>query len=120
MRIMKSRNSHYCNKFNFLIFVFALVICFMVSSCKPESKEAISVSDGFAKPLEDAININTASAAELEKIPYIGEKLALKIVEYREKHGRFRKPEHLMLIQGISDKKFRQISNMVKVDRDLK
>ena len=88
----------------------------MASSCKPESKESISVSDGLAKPLESAININTASVAELERIPFIGEKLAVKIVEHRETHGRFRKAEHLMLIQGISDKKFRQISNVVKVD----
>lgn len=91
-------------------------LCFIASSCKPELKEGVSVPSGFSAPSENAININTASVAELEKLPFIGDKLAVKIVEHRETHGRFRKAEHLMLIQGISDKKFRQLRNVVKVD----
>lgn len=62
------------------------------------------------------ININTASAAELEKLPHIGAKTAQAIVEYREKFGGFRKPEHLLLIQGISDEKFREVKSLIKVE----
>jgi competence ComEA-like helix-hairpin-helix protein len=65
---------------------------------------------------ESAININIASAAELEKLPHIGTKTALGIVEHREKYGRFRKPEHLMLVRGISDQRFREIRNFIKVE----
>jgi competence ComEA-like helix-hairpin-helix protein len=64
----------------------------------------------------DAININTSGVDELRRIPNIGEKLALKIVEFREKHGPFRRPEHLLLINGISDRRFREIRHLVRVE----
>ncbi len=63
-----------------------------------------------------AININTASAAELEELPQIGKTLAARIVEFRESNGPFRKPEYLMLVQGISDRRFRQIRDQVKAE----
>jgi competence protein ComEA len=65
---------------------------------------------------ESAININTASAEELEKLPHIGIKKAQAIVEYREKFGRFQKAEYLMLVEGINDNHFREIRNLVKVE----
>lgn len=65
---------------------------------------------------ENAININAASAEELAKLPRIGPKTAQKIVEHREKYGNFRKPEHLLLVPGISDARFRQIQRLIKVE----
>lgn len=62
------------------------------------------------------MNINTANKSELEKLPDIGEKTAANIIEYREKYGAFRKTEHLILVPGISDKKYRQIENMIKTE----
>lgn len=67
-------------------------------------------------PLPHAININTASAEELQKIPYIGGTLAAKIVEHRNVHGPFRRVEHLMLVQGIGDKRFRKIRPLLRVE----
>ena len=64
----------------------------------------------------NAININTASKTELQQIPYVGEKLAADIIEHREKHGPFLRAEHLMLIRGISDTRFRKIRPMVRVE----
>ncbi|MEO6588236.1 MAG: helix-hairpin-helix domain-containing protein, partial [Pyrinomonadaceae bacterium] len=65
---------------------------------------------------ESAININTASLEELEKLPHVGAKLAQNIIEHREKFGKFRKAEFLMLVDGISDNRFREIRNSVKVE----
>ena len=65
---------------------------------------------------EHAININTASAEDLQRIPHIGEKLAAKITEHREVNGPFRRVEHLMLISGISDERFRKIRPLVRVE----
>lgn len=79
-------------------------------------EESVSVTKAFSNATENTININTASAVELEKIPHIGPKLAAQIVEHRERHGRFRKLEHLMLVPGISDKRFRQIKNLIRAD----
>lgn len=68
-----------------------------------------------ARP-ENAVNINTASAAELEKLPNVGARLAGKIVEHRARFGRFRKPEHLILVPGISDRRYREMSRLVKTE----
>jgi competence protein ComEA len=62
------------------------------------------------------ININTASANELETLPGIGKGLAARIIEHREKWGAFRRPEHLITVRGISDKRFRGLRDLIKVD----
>ena len=64
----------------------------------------------------NAININTATASDLTAIPSIGEKLAERIVEFRERNGRFQRPEDLLLVPGISDKRFREIRNMIRTE----
>ena len=68
------------------------------------------------QPLPHAVNINTAPLEELQKIPHIGESLARRIVEHRETNGPFRRVEHLMLVAGISDKRFRKIRLLVRVE----
>lgn len=62
------------------------------------------------------ININTASVKELEKLPGIGKALAERIVEHREKYGSFRRPEHLIMVRGISDKRFRALRDAITVE----
>jgi competence ComEA-like helix-hairpin-helix protein len=62
------------------------------------------------------ININTASAIELETLPGIGKGLAGRIIEHRETFGPFRKPEHLIIVRGISDKRFRAVQDMITVE----
>lgn len=55
------------------------------------------------------VSLNRASREELEKLPGVGPALAARIVEQRERFGPFRKPEHLMLVRGISERRFRQL-----------
>jgi competence protein ComEA len=62
-----------------------------------------------AKPAPATINLNTATAAELEKLPGIGQKVAARIVEYRQKNGPFKKVEELMNVQGIGEKNLAKI-----------
>ena len=50
------------------------------------------------------ININTASAAELSELKGVGSAKSQAIVEYREKHGPFKKVEDLKEVRGIGDK----------------
>ena len=54
----------------------------------------------------DLININTASAEELEQLHRVGPAYAVRIIEYREKNGPFEKPEDIMKVQGIGSKTF--------------
>ena len=62
------------------------------------------------------ININTASSAELEKLPGIGQALAARIISHRRQYGRFRRAEHLMMVRGISDRRFRALRSLITVE----
>src|ERR1019366_10556132 len=61
------------------------------------------------------ININTASAGELEALPGIGAKTAALIVEYRQKNGPFKKVEELMNIRGVGEKNFLKMKPQITV-----
>jgi competence protein ComEA len=61
------------------------------------------------------VNINTASASELENLPGIGPALAERIVEYRTQHGPFRTVKDLMKVTGIGEKKFAALEDQVTV-----
>lgn len=64
----------------------------------------------------ETVNINAASREELQRLPYVGPSMAEKVLEYREKHGPFRKPEDLMRVDGISDMRFRRIRHLIRVE----
>ena len=62
------------------------------------------------------VNINTASPEELERLPGIGKALAARIVAHRQQYGRFRRAEHLIMVRGISDRRFRALRAQVTVE----
>jgi competence protein ComEA len=74
----------------------------------------VETSTSAAKPAP--VNLNIASAVELERLPGVGPVLAERIITYRNDHGRFRRPEHLMMVRGISDRKFRELRSLVTVE----
>jgi competence ComEA-like helix-hairpin-helix protein len=78
---------------------------------QPETSSS-STSRQITAPL---INLNTASEKELETLPGIGKGLAERIIEHREKFGSFRRPEYLISVRGISDKRFRALRDLVTV-----
>jgi competence protein ComEA len=61
------------------------------------------------------ININTATAAELETLPGIGPKTAQTIVEYREANGPFETIEDIMDVPGIGEGTFEKIKGSITV-----
>lgn len=62
------------------------------------------------------VNINTASADELARLPGIGKGLAERIVSYRKEQGRFRRAEHLIMVPGISERRFRAMRALITVE----
>jgi competence protein ComEA len=62
-----------------------------------------------------AVNLNTASAADLESLPGIGAKTAERILEYRQKNGPFKKIEDLMNVKGIGEKSFLKLKPRLTV-----
>jgi competence protein ComEA len=61
------------------------------------------------------VNINTASAADLEALPGIGAKTAARIIEYRQKNGPFKKIEELMNVRGVGEKSFLKLKAQITV-----
>ncbi len=49
----------------------------------------------------EVININTASAADLERLPGVGQVRAQAIVDYRQEHGAFARVDDLLRVDGI-------------------
>jgi len=56
-------------------------------------------------PRRRKININTASAEELEALSGIGPSLAQAILDYRAEHGDFQTEEDLLAVKGIGEAK---------------
>lgn len=56
-----------------------------------------------------AVDLNTASQQDLERLPRIGPKMAQRILSYREEHGGFGSVEELKRIKGIGDKTYKEI-----------
>lgn len=62
------------------------------------------------------VDINRATAAELERLPEIGPSLAKDILAYRAKHGAFRRPEELQEVPGIGPKTYDALQDYVRVE----
>ena len=50
---------------------------------------------------ENPVNINTADIKQLMTLDGIGHKVAEKIVQYRDAHGEFKKPEEIRKVDGV-------------------
>lgn len=55
------------------------------------------------------VNVNTANATELESLPGVGPAIAKRIIDYRNQHGNFSRPEDLINVRGIGKSKLAQI-----------
>jgi competence protein ComEA len=70
---------------------------------------------GDQKSEKGKVNINQASARELERLPGIGPTLAERIVAYREKKGGFKDLAELKQVAGIGEKKYEEIRGLVEL-----
>lgn len=65
------------------------------------------------KSEEEKININKATQTEIETLPGIGPSTALKIINYRNEHGKFEKIEDIKNVSGIGDSKYENIKEYI-------
>lgn len=61
------------------------------------------------------VDLNTASVADLERLPGIGRRTAERIVEHRQKNGGFKKIEELMNVKGVGEKSFLRLKPLITV-----
>ncbi|MFN3597500.1 MAG: ComEA family DNA-binding protein [Rubricoccaceae bacterium] len=68
---------------------------------------------GARKPPPVRTNVNTADAAQLQRLPRIGPAMAERIIAYRQQHGRFARVEDLLNVKGIGPKTLEQMAPYV-------
>lgn len=73
-------------------------------------------TDGSAAQPQGKLNINTATATELETLPEIGPSLAEAIVRHRETNGAFESVDELLDVPGIGDATLNAIRELVTVE----
>lgn len=67
---------------------------------------------------QEKVNINTATAKELQLLPGIGETLAQRIIAYRTENGPFRSIRDLQKVEGIGERKLSEIIEIICVEDD--
>ena len=85
----------------------ALVALMALSLALASSSLAWSKSSG------GPVNLNTATAGQLQSLPGIGPKKAGAIVSYRTKHGPFKRVDDLVKVKGIGPKTLAKLRPLV-------
>lgn len=110
-----------------LLGITAVFLCVLAGLYVHDTRSAgeedmVTVAVETEVPQEDltpdftSLNLNTATAAELMQLPGIGEKLAERIVAYREANGPFASVEEIMEVDGIGEGKFADLEGRITVD----
>jgi len=109
-------------KMKSLILLFSLLLLSFVACNQAQSNNAslaqVPATQNATNRNQSAncVNLNKASVEELNTLPGIGEVMAQKIIAYRERHGSFRRPQEIIIIEGFSEKKYRTIAELICVD----
>lgn len=98
------------------IVVFCLILATaLVMGCSKEIPPSAQAKNAVPATVK-TVDLNSADREELQTIPYVGAVMADRIITFREANGGFENPEQLMLIQGMSDKRFRSIRHLIRAD----
>src|SRR5687767_11511349 len=97
------------------IFTLALLALVLTAGPSLAQNPARPPAPSAAAPAATAINLNTATAAQLETLPGIGPAVAQRIVDYRQQSGGFRKVEELMNVRGIGEAIFLKLKPLVVI-----
>jgi competence protein ComEA len=86
-------------------FALAVALAMVASS-------TLAVAAGKPAPAAK-VNVNTATVQQLAELPGVGEKLAVRIVEYRQKSGAFKSIHEMVNVRGIGEKSLTRIESYV-------
>jgi competence protein ComEA len=68
------------------------------------------------KSLRGKLNLNTASGEQLEMLPGVGPAKSERILEYRQKNGKFRRVQDLRRVKGFGYKTLQKLAPYLAVD----
>ena len=100
------------------VVMFAMLAMADVAASATSPEQAKSSKPKAAATSSSPLNLNTATAADLQALPGVGAATAKLIIEHRQKNGGFKKVEELMNIKGIGEKSFLKLKPMVTVSAD--
>ena len=83
---------------------------------KVEDRAAASFPSKPERVRPKRVDINHASAVELTALPGIGTVMAQRIVDYRERHGKFRRLEDLNRVRGLGKRKLAALKEWVVIE----
>ncbi|HEX5107774.1 MAG TPA: helix-hairpin-helix domain-containing protein [Vicinamibacterales bacterium] len=92
-----------------------VVLIAALAAAFPSAQERGARMPSTAAAAGTVVNLNTATAAQLEALPGIGKATAERIIEYRQKSGGFKKIEDLMNVRGIGEKNFLKLKPLITV-----
>jgi competence protein ComEA len=90
------------------LLVFLSLFAFLASSALPALAGTRRVYTG-------KLNINTASAADLTRLPGVGEVIACRIIKEREELGAFKETRNLKRIKGVSERCYEGFKKYVDI-----
>ena len=100
-----------------LLYAIGVVTC-AAAMAAPAAGAQDKAPAGKPAPASTPVNLNTATAAQIETLPGIGAKAAERILEYRQKNGGFKKIEELMNVKGIGEKSFLKLKPLITLNAD--
>lgn len=108
--------------------LLVFVCCLFVTGCirLPRARYETAHSD-HATPLPQTtfenpsrvslLNINSATKEELATLPGIGDGFAARIVAHRTRHGDFLRKEHLLLVDGMGERRYKRLAAFITIQR---
>ncbi len=99
-----------------LVCALGIVTALIASPALASAQSKSSSNKSATKTVVTApVNLNTATAAQLESLPGVGPAGAKRILEYRQKNGSFKKIEELMNVKGFGEKSFLKLKPYITV-----
>ncbi len=98
------------------VFLFGTILSYLFKT-NPRFHESLNFID--SDRVYQKIDLNTATAEQLDALPTIGMTTARGIIAYRTRHGPFTSLDELKSLEGISPKTFHEISRFLKISDPL-
>ena len=93
-----------------------LTINAIFASCMTREVVVDKPGGASASPKPGCLNLNSATSEQLTSLAGVGEVMARRIVEYREKHGAFRRSQDLIIVEGFSETKYAAVADKICVE----